>query len=151
MSISSPRSVAPLHLEPRPSRLLRGLILAFHLGGIALSLSLSVAAPWHVALPLLLCGSCLHALRRAAAPPVLLWDGDGEWHLLVPEAEEALALLPESFVAPWLVVLNFRRTADGRRLSVPLLPDSLVAGELRRLRAALRLRAFRPEPQSSGR
>lgn len=141
MSKSSPRSVAPLHLEPRPSRLLRRLLLLIHLGGAALSLFLPLGWALHGAVPAILIWSCVRAWRRTAAIPALTWDGDGQWWLNADAGDVPLQLLPDSFISPRLVVLLFRRDGGHRVLAVPLLSDSLEAQTLRRLRAGLRQRA----------
>ncbi len=140
MSKSSPRFVAPLRLEPRPSRLLWRVFLLIHLGGAALSLLVPVAWPLHLLIPVALLWHCRSRWRRMAIVPTLTWDGDGQWWLHSDDGDQPLQLAPDSVVWPWLVVLNFRRENSGR-LALPLLPDSLAADTLRRLRAALRQRA----------
>lgn len=141
MPKSSPRSVAPLRLEPRPSRLLRRLLLLIHLGGAALSLLLPIGWPLHILVPLALLWHGRALLRRTALVPTLTWDGDGLWWLHTDAGDQPLQLAPDSVVWPRLVVLNFRFEQGGGRLAVPLLPDSLAPDTMRRLRAALRQRA----------
>jgi hypothetical protein len=63
------------------------------------------------------------------------------WTLSEDGADQAVEPLPDTTVWPYLTVLRLG-AATGRRVLV-LLPDSAPADDIRRLRAALRLRAPR--------
>ncbi len=143
--MSSQRYAAPLRLrlEPSPSLF---VLYSFLLGGGLLSLWL-VEPPWLPGMiaSLLALGLYASVLRRhvwlsaPAAIRELVWEGDGIWRLLRADGSEREARLRgDSFVHPYLVVLNFRQT-DGRPCSVLLIPGRVSAADLRRLRVRLKL------------
>jgi toxin CptA len=125
-------------IEPKPSRLLRLLLLTM--------MALSLAAIYLAAIPAviqLLMGLAVmglsiwggrrarfaEALRMTADGMLLCQDGEGEWR----EVE----VLGDSLVSPALIVLRYRFETQGVRTQV-LLPDSADAEGLRRLRVSLR-------------
>ncbi len=124
---------APLRLEPRPSRRLARLLILFHgaAAGAIWSLPLPMAPLLLLDLVILL--SYLRS-RRAVLAPAFSWGGDGRWRDL--QGGE-WALHGESFVTPWLVILQLRN-ASGRRLTLVLPDDTLAADLHRRLRVRLR-------------
>jgi len=143
--VSSQRYAAPLRIALEPSPHLF-VLYAFVLGGGLLSLWLA-APPWPLGLAtsLLALGLCIGVLRRhvwlsaPAAIRELVWEADGLWRLLRVDGSESEACLQgDSFVHPYLVVLNFRQL-DGRRCSVLLTPQRVSAETLRRLRVRLKL------------
>lgn len=127
-----------LRIPLSPSRLLLLALLLLH--GAAL------VAPWCANLPdwlrAVLALLVLFSLLRAW--PVAWWRGElaletreGVWSLRRDGESQAVALLPDSTVWSWMVVLRLR-CADGVR-SLVLLPDSAMHADLRRLRTRLRL------------
>lgn len=80
-----------------------------------------------------------HLLRntRSAIREVLL-ETNGAWWLINNNGTKMQGkLLPESFVKPWLVVLNFRTGSWFSTKSLILPPDSLDPDVARRLRVHL--------------
>ena len=143
--MSSSAYATPLVLEPRPSRQLLSLALLVHAGALAL-LPVLAAIPWPLRLLLagLVVGSLWFELGRlgwrrdARRIRRLSWGADNDWRLELANGEELDArLLPSSFVHPRLVVLHLR--VEGRRpaRTLALMPDSLDAQSLRRLRVRL--------------
>ncbi len=136
-----------LRLEIGRSRWLAGLLAAGHLTVFALLLTLALP-PWAIALAALMLGASaahatfLHAWQRlpraitgleiADDCGLMLRDAGGVWR-------EA-ALLPSSFVTPYLTILNFRHPDERRARSVLLLPDNIRPDPFRRLRVLLRWR-----------
>ncbi len=138
------RGSAPLYLEPRPSRWLAGLVVVIHSGATVCALLIPV--PWWARLSLaalfllnLVMLFPRYVLLRRHAVTALLWDELGEWRLWIDGGKEvAVRLEPDNFTSPRCVVLNFRTPEGGARHAVVLFPDSLDAGNLRRLRVRLR-------------
>jgi hypothetical protein len=127
-------------LEPRPSSRLILSVGAIH----AAVFGFSIWAPLpDVPRPMLflpvLAGYLLFLRRHVWRPVTMLaWDPVGGWSLgTVRGGEMEARLRHDAFVHPSLIVLNFS-LGRWRRRSVVLLPDSLPADELRRLRALLR-------------
>ena len=127
-----------LRIPLSPSRRLLCALLLLH--------AAALAAPWcanlHDWLRALLALFVFFSLLRAW--PVVWWRGDlalegraGVWSLRRDGESQAVALLPDSTVWSWMVVLRLR-SADGVR-SLVLLPDSAMPADLRRLRMRLRL------------
>lgn len=100
-----------------------------------------------VALMLLIAASAsyvgyVHVLARAPwSIRSATWLTDGTWLLILASGRELpVSLSASTFVSLPLVVLNFRCGWWCRR-ALPLFADALNAGELRRLRQQLRIRA----------
>ncbi len=111
---------------------------------------LPLAWPWATLVSVAVLISLLWQWRRRpelAGPPVaLLWDRQGRWYWRLGEEERELRLLGDTYVTPWLVVLNFTAIDDDsrfrwlpRRESLLLWPDSIDPERLRRLRVRLRI------------
>ena len=95
---------------------------------------IALAWAWHCAHALQWGRSALRALELNAKGSVRCRDGLGQWR----EAE----ILPGSYVASWLIVVNLGMGGQRGR-SLVLLPDAAVAEELRLLRVWLRWRLGR--------
>lgn len=66
-------------------------------------------------------------------------DAADAWRLwTMTDDEIPVTLLPGSINTSWLILLHFR-DEDGRFYAVPVLPDSLEAGDFRRLTVRLRI------------
>lgn len=126
----------PLRLEPRFSRRF-ATALALLYGGALLCLALPLQLPplLRLALVLTLFLSAYQSLRRhflaSPLPKYLTLHHD---RMVLPDEREA-AILPDSFVHPWLIVLNLK--VEKQRLSLVLFPDSLPPDDFRRLRVRL--------------
>lgn len=149
--MSSPAYAAPLRLDLRRSRRLALYLAAAHAGALAFIpfLPLGNVTGALLAILVLLClarsGSARVLMRGDGDVVALVWERDGEWRLVERGGRTRVCRLrPDSYVHPWLTVLNF---AGERRCSVVLLPDSLDRDTYRRLRVRLGLR--RAEPAGS--
>ena len=68
----------------------------------------------------------------------MVWNGEGDWNLLTATGESLTARLQDnSYVNPYLVILNFLTPKHGRR-SVILLPDSLDRPTMKKLLTRIR-------------
>ncbi len=134
-----------LLIHPRPSRVLAALLTLAHLGA-ALCIALLPVDPWirgpaAVVILLSLVGHLHRGLlgRGPGAVRAVYWAPDGAW--LVTDAAGGLhpaGLDGETFVSPFLTILNLKLHEGGRR-SVVLLPDSIEPARLRRLNARVRM------------
>lgn len=166
--MSSAGSGRSLSIEPRDSRLFAGAVSLLHAGAFALVLTLPLPAGMITVFGLAVIVSCACALagpvfrRLPSSILALEWQADGGWRARRRDGgEEILRLLPDSYVHPRLVVLNFRQVGEGGRArwraflsapsprllvlladrgrrSVVLLADSADDDTLRRLRVRLR-------------
>jgi toxin CptA len=141
-----------------PSRLLRRVMLCYGLANLGAGAALGVALARPFALPWLGAAACLLAgaavLRRLAPLQNVRQidiSGLGQLRLTVQQgigtddAPAALMqLLPGSTVWPGLMMLRLRG-ADGVARALALLPDSVEAGQFRRLSVAIRDIAVRKE------
>lgn len=129
----------PLHLDPRPSVLLRSAVAALH--GLIGALTLvggadRTATAMVFALLLLSLVSALFWIRR---PVSLVWRADDKlegtvWRSPIQDAE----ILPATFEHAKLVILHFREPDTGTRWRVPIAADSVDRDTMRRLRVRLR-------------
>lgn len=141
----SKKSVPPLHLNPRISRYLALFLLSLHGAALAVIATLTAPAWVHIALSAAVLVNFwssfnTHVLGRSKSAVLsMVWDGEGEWTLLTGEGKSShVRLLPNSFVHPLLVVLNFALAERGRR-SVILMQDSLDPKTYRNLLKRIRL------------
>lgn len=143
--MSSTVSVIPLALEIKPSRLLAIYVLCVYATAVLVVLMLPVPL-WMMCgglLILLLSGMLTHrrrvSLRGRNSIVGLNRNADGTWQLRLTDTSTHQArLLPDSYLHPELLVLNFR-LGNRRRRSVVLVRDSTDSTSLRRLRVALAL------------
>ena len=142
--MSLKKSVPPLQLQPRSSKHLALLLLVLHgaaLGAIAI---LTAPAWLHMVLSIAVLVNFystfnVHVLGRGKLAILsLVWDGEGDWNLLTAAGEQLSARLQEnSYVHPYLVILNFLIPERGRR-SVILLQDSLDQSRLMVMQAIMK-------------
>ena len=137
--MSFKESAVPLHLDLRPSGVLRAVLAGLH-GTVAVLALIGGADRSTTAivftLLLLSLASALFWVRR---PVSLVWRGDGRvegtiWRNAVQDAE----VLPATFEHPLLVILHLREPDTGTAWRVPIAQDSVDADTLRRLRVRLR-------------
>lgn len=146
--MSSHTFATAIEVVPSASVLLRGTVLIVH--GVTATVLATCAwtYPWlWLLLPALLAHlgwsyqryGCLrgrHVVRR------LIWRHDGSWSVADAGGDMKEArLLPQSFLHPALLVLNFRCLEDGALRAVILCRDSESEAVLRRLRRRLRFQA----------
>ena len=142
--MSLKKSVPPLQLEPRSSFHLALILLFLH--GVALIAIAVLSAPAWVHLTLSLAvilnfysTFSVHVMGRGELAILsMVWDGEGDWNVLTATGERLTAKLQDnSYVHPYLVILNFLIPKHGRR-SVILLPDSLDRNTMKKLLTRIR-------------
>jgi toxin CptA len=148
--MSSTVSVTPLSIEIRPSRWLARYVLSVYAAAALTVIGLPIS-PWVTSTVLcilsisgLLTYQTRVRLRSRRAVVALNRCADASWQLRSADGTAHQArLLPDSYLHPELLVLNFR-LGNGKRRSVVLVRDSADKTTLRRLRVALAL--VRHEP-----
>jgi hypothetical protein len=150
--MSSHKYAAPLRLEPDTSRILLRLLLFAHLGALLLCLLPGFSPLIRLVIMLSVILSLLLVFRRFYSGSTfkwLQWDEQGIWVLCRHDGRQLDAeLLPDSYVSPYLVILNLRCLDGTRCPSQLLLPDSLDKETFRRLRVRLRLEGATPAPDT---
>lgn len=136
--------IEPIHLQPVFSRYLAIWLTSLHLLSLLVLWRLQLHTVLKVFLSLLLLSYFIwqvrHHLLRTTAKAIkqIQLESDGNWWLILNDGSKLSGeLLPESFVKPWLVVLNFRTGSWFSTSSMLLLPDSLDPDVARRLRIHL--------------
>lgn len=144
--MSSKKYAQPLRLQPKTSLILTGLLIAGHLGAIAVLFPLDLSSTIKLVIVAILIVSLIVALRKQPGRVgeggihKLIWKVDGDWLLETTNNESITATLHEStYVHPWLVVLNFRQENKRGLLSFPLVRDALDAETFRDLRVRLKV------------
>jgi hypothetical protein len=144
--MSSTKYAQPLRLNPKPSRILLGLLTVGHLGAIAVLLPLDFPLIIKLLIVVVLLVSLVVAWRKQPGKvgeggvKTLIWKADGNWLLETIDGESLNATLHEStYVHPWLVVLNFRQEGKQGLLSFVLAPDALDHEIFRELRVRLKV------------
>ncbi|MEJ2059645.1 MAG: hypothetical protein P8Y64_04060 [Gammaproteobacteria bacterium] len=140
-------SAPTLRIEPRPSRWLLGWTLGLHL--LAALAVLLAGFTLYLTLPLecLVLGSLYATVgrRRQTVITQAAWDADGQWKVAGPGLPwQPATLCDDTWVGPWLVILNFRFGDKRRHITLPLFRDAVDADIMRRLRIRLRREAGRP-------
>ncbi|MFT6577805.1 MAG: hypothetical protein ACJAU3_000285 [Zhongshania sp.] len=141
--MTSIRSPKPLDLKFQPSRWLCGYFIALH-GIVAVSLWLVLPSIFVIALLMLLLVSAAYYVLRdvyfcTQKSVGRLAFADNHWRIYqgdnrvtsAPTAQRVERL--DATVLPFGLVLRFK-LANGRALSVPILPDQLSSDHYRRLR-----------------
>jgi hypothetical protein len=145
--MSSQKSVVPLRINLRGSRILAGFIMLSHGGAIVLSLA---------SLPLWI-GTLFSAgivyslvyllkrhglLRGPNAITILVWDSNDEWLIITEDGKEYHATLQKPvYLHARIVILNF--IVNNRHRPIILLPDVLDRESFRRLRVRLQLEQYK--------
>lgn len=152
--MSVTKSIVPLRLELHRSWWLAALLLLMHSGALLIVVLVPLPLWAKGLLGTIVIASATtslntHALRRGKHAMVcVIWDGTQQWTLRTAAGEEFTArLLPGSYVAASLVILNFALKGRWRRRSVVILPDALDANSFRQLRVYLRTRFTRQAVQ----
>lgn len=132
----------PVDLAPHPSRLAAALIVTAFGGTALLLIALPLPPATRVAgaVGILVAGAW--ALRQAVgqgAPARLVVGIDRRVEVTTRDGRTAAgAILADSFVDPRLITVVWRPDGARRARTLVVLPDSLAADDLRRLRVALR-------------
>lgn len=142
--MSSKKYGSPLNLKIRPSSLLAGFYLLIHGGAVGVACSLNIPVWAAITLNIIILINFVHLMTRDALQTQkasiveAVWDTDGHWTLLNLNGESLSAqLLPERFVHPMLVLLNFQLSLNKRTLVLP--SDSLDHKTFRKLRLRLQM------------
>ncbi|MDH5258045.1 MAG: hypothetical protein OEX07_08545 [Gammaproteobacteria bacterium] len=144
--MSSKKFAAPLHLDVGSSRLL--LILLFCLHGF--SLVLLFLMPLNLLLlmmsTILILTSGVYSIlyqakkRLPSSVTALIWDIVDDWYVLDKQGNKTAAVLDgNSFVHPWITILNFKLENHRFSRSVILLKDNINSNDARRLRVRLKV------------
>jgi toxin CptA len=144
----------PIRINPHASRRLAGFLLAAHGAALAVVLAVPLGSHWRAVLAGVVVGGLLHSLGAHIfylvpwAVREADWASDGIWILTLVSGEQVEGRLsPSTYVTASLLVLNFR-CGRWRNRALVLLPDSLDADLLRRLRVRLRLEGTGPSTDS---
>ncbi len=81
---------------------------------------------------------CWQTARQPLAGSLLSWQR-GQWFIGVGAEPRPVTLERSSCSLPWIIYLAWLDPADSVRTTALLFPDSLPAGDLRRLRVRLNL------------
>lgn len=139
----------PIFIELRRSHIYSLLTCAMH--GAAAACLFAVPLDWHwPAVALLLIASSLWSSLRCSRFVSLLLEAKGLSFLDAGGGRLDAALLPESTVFAWLVVLRFRIDGERKAHALTLLPDQMTRNEFRMLRLWLRWNATPRKCDDSG-
>lgn len=120
----------------RQSRLLLALVIGAHgLALLALWLT-ALSTAWKTAPAFVLIASAIHYFRRLQDGITAL-EADGSGYRLLDRGTWLDVQMRHALVTATLTVIEFKQ-ANGRPLSLVLLPDSIAADDYRRLRIWLR-------------
>jgi toxin CptA len=131
---------------------LAAFLLLVHCASLAAVLAVPLDWYWRAGLACLVLGGLAFAIGAHVlylvpwAVREANWASDGTWHLTMASGDSVEArLLPSTYVTGPLLVLGFRCGGWlARARSLVLLPDSVDADVLRRLRVRLRLDGMAP-------
>jgi len=155
--MSSNEYATPLTLNIHPSRLAASTIFIVHLGAVMSVNLVSINISLKILISVLVLVSLWDvynrvSLKKRNSITQIIWGTDNNWILKTSDGHTRDAqLLPSTYVHTWMTVLNFKKlnprlnsrlnfnTKYFRSCSCVLLPDSMDAGELRRLRVRLTL------------
>ena len=136
-----------LILNIKVSRLLAGLLLFVHLGGVLLLMVVPLAWPIRLAWGMLLAWSLYrslqsHAWRRGpSAIAALEMDGAGEVSVRFAGREDwHVCQIRSRFVHPWLTLLSLRLEHRRWPVNLAIAADAVEPEPFRRWRVALRFR-----------
>ena len=139
-----------LRVSLRPSALLASLLILVHvlaLGALTVSLEglpLALSAAGVVFSALGTAGEALQRWRDSPMAIELRDDGRAAWRDRGEQWHET-GLAPGGYVSPWLVILPLEGSG-GRRKWLVIGPDAAPGEDLRRLRAWLRWRGGKKDP-----
>lgn len=143
--MSSQKFVAPLQLDVLSSRILVFVFFVFHALAIVTLFFLALPLIVLFVLGLLLLYNLLrsiyqHAMCRAKKSIVrIIWEDNGKWYIVRRSGEKVrVEFQGDSFVSPWLTVLNFKVPEKWFSQSVILSSDNVNMEAHRRLRVRLK-------------
>lgn len=141
--MSSSGYATPLRLEVGPVKALQRLYIAFFavVTVVLWWLSLSYGATLILLPPLLWLAVSVWRVRPelGGSPLEVIWGAGGRWWLNGGRGEHEYRLQGNSYVSPYLVVLNFRALEPGDNRALVISRTAVGVEPFRRLQVRLRL------------
>ena len=135
------KSVIPLFLEVRPSRIFQALSLTLHGAAIYSVTQTDLALQWVALAAAVILVSAYYAHSLGSRTYRLQWRQDKRWEIRFPSGDKRTGkMLRGTFFNPWLVVLALR-TGNTRKDIIIIPKDSISADDFIRLRARLKVEA----------
>lgn len=114
------------------------ILLVLHLGALAALFFTSINLLIKIFFGVCIFVSFVFYHQKQSLISKIIYRPDKPWKLITRAGQvEEGALLPDSFRTRWLVILNFKKLVNGRRMTVVILPDALSFHEFRQLRVLL--------------
>lgn len=138
--MSSPRYASPLVLRLKTSYIFIAVFCIAYFGAMMSVLLLNWYWGWKATLLVALLVGMILTLQKGGVRAIrtMTWKEGKDWVIeFKNNTQYETQLLPSSFVSPWLVVLNFKKTDEQPRRSVTLFRDTLDGESFRRLRVRL--------------
>ena len=150
--MSSRKYAAPLRLEITTSKKIIALLIFLHGASLGILFLLPLNS-WLIAVvSVLIVVSGIytiadHGLKILSSSFVeLLWDNNDEWFItLKDETKIAVTFLPNSFIHPWITILNFKQSGKLFSRSIILVSDNVSREDFRRLRVRLKVTSLQGE------
>ena len=150
--MSSKKYAAPLRLEITASKIITSLLLFLHSVslGLLFLLPLSLWLASVVSVLIVISGIYTiagYGLKKSSSSIVgLLWDNNDEWFVTKKDEKVMpVSFLPNSFIHPWITILNFKQSGKLFSESIILVSDNVSREDFRRLRVRLKVTGFQQE------
>ncbi len=128
----------PLKLEIKPSR----LFLQVHVLIYTLAILSILILPWPGTIQCVGITFLIYVGHKSYSGHnrlrLLIWKQENKWELWESGVMKLLQLQGNSFVLPWLAILNFK-SEDGRRISITIYTDAVGYQQFRQLRVRLKV------------
>ncbi len=135
------KSVIPLFLEVRPSRVFQAFSLTLHGAAIYAVTQTRLELQWIALAAAVILASAYYAHKLGSRSYRLQWREDKRWEVRFPSGDKRTGkMLKGTFFNPWLVVLVLR-TGNTRKDTIIIPKDSISADDFIRLRARLKVEA----------
>ncbi len=135
------KSVIPLFLEVRPSRIFQAVSLSLHGAAVFAITQTSVQIHWMALFIACILISAYFAHSLNARTYRLQWRKDRRWEVRYPCGDKRTGkMLRGTYFNPWIVILALR-TGSTRKDVILILRDSISPDDFRRLRARLKIEA----------
>lgn len=135
------KSVIPLFLEVRPSRIFQAFSLTLHGAAVYSITQTSLELQWVALATAVILVSAYYAHSLGSRSYRLQWRQDKRWEIRFPSGDKRTGkMLKGTFFNPWLVVLALR-TGNTRKDIIIIPKDSISADDFIRLRTRLKIEA----------
>lgn len=135
------KSVIPLYLEVRPSRVFLALSLALHGAAIFSITQADMNIAWQLLIIAMVLFSASQSHRLGSRHYRLQWRKDRRWEVRYPSGDKHTGkMLKGTFFNPWLVILALQ-TGRKRKEFILIPKDAITRGDFIRLRARLKVEA----------